>query len=155
MQKPTISRGELRDIAILAYCYGLINVFSNDTFISEEYTKQLKGLMNKLLVTINRYSKHKAEINKKVKTLSKAIEQIPIDKKDCLHLLLFSLTLLYFNFQNNERKNKILSENLKAMWKVSRQDVLDLWYAFSDLKNVEDVCIYTEEFTYKVLEKVR
>lgn len=142
-----ISNGELKEVAILAFCLGILESKKDIIFIDEEHTKKLDEIYEKMKDTVNKYTEHRKYILTKAKKYLDNVAKI-LHKKQ-IHLTLLALKMLFITFSINER-DKPLSNTLQKFWDDVKSNVEDLTN-----KYYEDILTETMNFAYILKGSVR
>ena len=146
-----ISSGELKEVAILAFCLGILESEKDIIFIDEEHTKRLDEIYEKMKDVVSKYKEHRKYILTNAKKYLDNVAKIPYKKR--IHLTLLALEMLFITFPINER-DKPLSDTLQKFWSDIKTNVENLTNKYYDDIN-EDILAETMNFAYILKESVR
>ena len=148
-----ISSGEVRDITIVAYCLGLLEMDKDGVFVNEELTKEVSEIETKIRALIANYSSVKPKVMKGLARITNTIQQIPEGLQ--VQLTVLALNMLYFTLQKNER-SKPLSKRLQDFWEENDSKVLSLTDEYFDMSdaNRDEISAETFKFTMYLMERL-
>lgn len=135
-----ISNGELKEVAILAFCLGILESKKNVIFIDEKHTERLNEIYEKMKDTVNKYKEHRKYILTKAKRYLDTVAKILYEKQ--VHLTLLALEMLFITFSSNER-GKPLSNTLQKFWNDVKSNVENLTN-----RDYENILAETINFAY-------
>ena len=146
----TISGGEVRDVIIIAYVLGLLEMDKDGVFLSEQDTATLAKIEKEIRALLPIYTCVKSRIMKKLEKVSYTIAFSTSDYT--VELSVLGLNMLYINFARNERGAKPLSKTLTNFWSKIEKDCKDLIDKHYD--GDEDIAADSYRFCVEILEKL-
>lgn len=146
--KQNISKGELRDIALLSCAVGIIK--SEDCIkVTGEDKETLDKFLSSFNTLMKEYTEYKEDIKKNVDKFFSILHKANKNPK-VINLTYLGISFIYFTLQWNERGvKKPISPRLKAFWTVWKNPLDNLW------KNVyevigEDIAYNCEQMFYTI-----
>lgn len=151
MSNGTISGGEIRDVIIIAYVLGLLEMDKEGgTFLSEQDTAALAKIETEIRALLPIYTCVKSKIMKKLEKVSYTIAFSTSNYE--VELSVLGLNMLYLNFARNERRGRPLSKTLTNFWDKIEKDCMDLINKHFD--GDEDIATDSYNFCIELLEKL-
>ena len=150
MINETISGGEVRDVIIIAYVLGLLEMDKEGVFLSEQDTATLARIETEIRALLPIYTCVKPKIMKKLERVSYTIAFSTSNY--AVELSVLGLNMLYINFARNERGARPLSKILTDFWSKIEKDCKDLIDKHYD--GDEDIAADSYNFCVEILEKL-
>lgn len=151
MSTTLISSGEAKDLAILGYLLGILEMEHDYEFISPEDNKKLNKIEKDIKTFIGEYKGIKSKIMAKLKKITNIV--VTNKANYCIQLTTLGINLVYLNFAWNERK-KPLSYKLSNFWSTIEEDLTYLMHKDWDVhseQNCEQEHVDSIALAYDIL----